>query len=347
LIDQSHQKNNSPYKLRDISDNKYMKNYYFIKKTGELVVEQKIPYDKTSKMKGDGIYVRILLGSRSNACFFLYRNQCRPVLERQPLTPFEISCLRGSYQYFYSWTSMCSIIKKSRGNSYPDKWIETLRQEKIIDQPEQNHFNKLIDDIIENLTNPQWAKNSSTNNDTNSSKSVSSQVPLSNPWVIPNMSFFSSLNSNGTPNMIFIPKKNDSSSLSLSPSSNTSKKNVNNDNNNNNNNITFSFQEYGGISFEKVDYITRVKWDVMIDPDQKVSHEFQSIYLGYPFPEITVDNINATGLSKKDLLRQIIDVCISNKEKLIEPYEIDDIGLSHLEIHNNDDEKQCRVFFLY
>lgn len=322
--------------------------YYFIKKTNELVKNQKIPFYSVCRQKKRGIYIRILLGQRKDKAFFIFENQLLPIRKDTPLSNFELDCLKCAYTDNTKWKDVCSVIKMSRGNEYPKDWIQILKRENLINEQYSFNNNNLAEDkitigailtnLIKSMNSPGQNKGKNTNktNDTNEKKNL-----------------VSSSSSPNVPTIIFLDTEGEDEAhpFDLFGAKRKSKLSVSNLNKNNKNEdpnkIFFTSNVQGSSIFSKnIDFISRIELNNIINDTFKIDTNMK-IECNYPYDNtfiITPQEFT----SKKDFISWIKNELPKYEKNLKDNMTFEDIGIDYL--YKNDSIKnniKYSLYFLY
>lgn len=315
--------------------------YYFIKKTNELVKNQKIPFYSVCRQKKRGIYIRILLGQRKDKAFFIFENQLVSINKDTPLSAFELDCLKCAHSDNNKWKEVCSTIKMSRGNEYPKDWIQILKRENLMN--EQYTYNNLAEDKITIgaiLTNLIKTMNSPPSNDNKSKKSNPSDKKRE-------------VSSPNVPTIIFLESgegEEDGSAFDLFGAKKKSKigfPNLNkNTKNEDPNKILFQSCVQGtSIIHKNIDFISRVQLNNIINDTFKIETNVK-IECNYPYEDavlITPQEFTC----KKEFINWIQNELPKHESKLKDNMTYEDIGIDYL--YKNDPTKNIKysLFFLY
>jgi len=313
--------------------------YFFYKKTGEVVFDKTIvtrrQLEKSNKV------VETLYGSNQGKTYITSLNQLTPITSTTSLNIWEKSQLKNAHlsKNCNRWNEVVSYIKKVRNNQYPPKWNDFL----LSDYGTINVFNE------PDKTNCCDNETSSDSNDISSSESMKDTNTNNLQNLLPNLF---------DKNFPLIPSNIKLISFSLSNDNNTFiKPNEVNNNNCNKNEIRFEFQEHGGILIKVVDFLTRIRWRLLLNKDQIIKLPLGSvIYFDKPFcNEILLQN--EYNITKKELLEKVIEwtkeqiEIYNNKSENKQSIQvIDNFGLEKIEIINNDKKQinhRFEIKYLY
>jgi hypothetical protein len=319
--------------------------YYFIKKTNELVKNQKVPFYSVCRQKKRGTYIRILLGQRKDKAFFIFENQLLPINKDTPLSNFELDCLKCAHTDNTKWKEVCSIIKMSRGNEYPKDWIQILKRENLMNE-QYSYNNNLAEDKITIgaiLTNLIKSMNNSPSKskikNTNTQNSASEKKNL-----------MSSSSSPNVPTIIFLDTEGEDEghAFDLFGAKRKSKINISNLNKNNKNQdpnkIFFTSNVQGSSVFCKnIDFISRVQLNNIINETFKIETNIK-IECSYPY-ENTVIVTPQEFTSKKEFICWIKNELPKHEKNLKDNMTYEDIGIDYL--YKNENMKNNYKYSLY
>jgi len=120
--------------------------------------------------------------------------------------------------------------------------------------------------------------------------------------------------------------------LGITPNNDFTMPNNVNKGNINKSEIRFEFQEFGGVIIQIVDFLTRIRWKLLMNEQEMITIPIGSIiYFDKPFEKELLIN-SELKLSRKELLEKIIEWTKENIEELGNKYDIDNFGLEKIEI---------------
>lgn len=265
--------------------------YYFYKKTGEVVFDKTILTRRCSEKNNQNKVVESLYGINQGKTYIVSNSQLTNITTNTPLNIWEKIQLKSAHLSKNKKRIQDIIynIKKVRGNNYPPKWKEFLIGDYGTD--------KLYE------------------SDTSSSSSIDTEQDIN--LLDKNVNIFT----------INLPKL-----LGITPNNDFTMQNNVNKGNINKSEIRFEFQEFGGVIIQIVDFLTRIRWKLLMNEQEMITIPIGSIiYFDKPFEKELLIN-SELKLSRKELLEKIIEWTKENIEELGNKYDIDNFGLEKIEI---------------
>jgi len=265
--------------------------YYFYKKTGEVVFDKTILTRRCSEKNNPNKVVESLYGINQGKTYIVSNSQLTNITTNTPLNIWEKIQLKSAHLSKNKKRIQDIIynIKKVRGNNYPPKWKEFLIGDYGTD--------KLYE------------------SDTSSSSSIDTEQDIN--LLDKNVNIFT----------INLPKL-----LGITPNNDFTMPNNVNKGNINKSEIRFEFQEFGGVIIQIVDFLTRIRWKLLMNEQEMITIPIGSIiYFDKPFEKELLIN-SELKLSRKELLEKIIEWTKENIEELGNKYDIDNFGLEKIEI---------------
>jgi hypothetical protein len=270
--------------------------YYFYKKTGEVVFDKTILTRRCSEKNNPNKVVESLYGVNQGKTYIVSNSQLTNICQNTPLNIWEKIQLKTAHlsKNKKRIQDIINNIKKVRGNNLPPKWKEFLLSDYGTD--------KLYD----------------TDSCSSSSSDTEEDLPNKSLDLLDkNVNIFTI----NLPKLLGITPNND-----FTMPMNINKGNINK------NEIRFEFQEFGGVIIQVVDFLNRIRWNLLMNQQEIITIPLGScIYFDKPFEQELLIN-RELKLSKKELLETIIQW---TKEKIQETgnkYDIDNFGLEKIEI---------------
>jgi hypothetical protein len=281
--------------------------YFFYKKTGEVVFDKTIITRKSSEKSNPNKVVEALYGSNQGKTYIVSSSQLTNITQTTPLNIWEKIQLKTAHlsKNNKRITDTIHNIKKVRNNQYPPKWIEFL----IVDYGSDKVFDS---DKINSPENSSESNSTECDNCDNENNIINPLNIFDLCITIPN------------PNLQLQLKKNETSK----------------------NEIKFEFQEYGGVVIQIVDFLTRIRWNLLLNSDEIIKIPLGScIYFDKPFnKELLIHN--ELNLTKKELLEKIIEWTKENISNSSIQYDIDNFGLEKIEIVKNEKKQILNRFII-
>lgn len=267
--------------------------YYFYKKTGEVVFDKTILTRRCAEKNNANKVVETLYGINQGKTYIVTNAQLSNITNNSPLNIWEKIQLKTAHLSKNKKRIQDIIynIRKVRGFNYPPKWKEFLIADYGTD--------KLYD-----------SDSSSCSSSSESNEPISkNQLNLLDK----NVNIFTI----NLPTLLGLPQNNEI---------------MVNKSNSNKNEIKFEFKEFGGETIQIVDFFTRIRWNLLINKDEIINIPIGScIYLDKPFEkELIVDK--ECNYTKKELLEKIIELtkeCIKDNGN---KYDFENFGLEKIEI---------------
>lgn len=308
--------------------------YFYYKKTGEVVFDKSIVNRKnlkdTSGYTRNNKLVEVLYGTNIGKTLIVNVVQLTLIKPTSVLNTWEKLQLRTSHLSKNESRLKDTIyyIKKVRDNNYPPFWDQYLNEEfgstilYNIDYKSDKESNKNIQNENSSETSSSDSIDSKNNDpdyvDKNNNVNNLKIITFSNPnLILPNL--LNTLNQQLQP---YVLKDNDNSN-----------------NNNNSNEIRFEFQEQGGVFIQVVDFITRIRWNLLLNQNDNYNLALGScIYFDKPFEkELLISK--ELNYNKKQLLEQCIiwtkeQIDIYNNNSIKNKLDIRNFGIEKIDISN-------------